>query len=191
METPALCLRHIGTAPPAQLDAYLIEPAVAAGPRVFRLRDARSLRCAQVLVGKDDEPGARAILDAPPGRRVQLAMEITRLIEAESSSPPLRALIARCKSQDPFSSQRLEASLSSFIGQDDEDGHLSPEREAIINVLEAYENFWENGPARGATNAKIRKIGAAKLPFPHLTPQAAAQKILEKAAEVQASSQYE
>ena len=93
--------------------------------------------------------------------------------------------------QDPFSSQRLEASLSSFIGQDDEDGHLSPEREAIINVLEAYENFWENGPARGATNAKIRKIGAAKLPFPHLTPQAAAQKILEKAAEVQASSQYE
>ena len=66
-------------------------------------------------------------------------------------SPPLRALIARCKSQDPFSSQRLEASLSSFIGQDDEDGHLSPEREAIINVLEAYENFWENGPARGAT----------------------------------------
>ena len=96
------------------------------------------------------------------------------------------AAIVDLETNKNFSNGRKIADILRYVARLRHEGASN-----IINVLEAYENFWENGPARGATNAKIRKIGAAKLPFPHLTPQAAAQKILEKAAEVQASSQYE
>lgn len=58
-------------------------------------------------------------------------------------------------------------------------------------MLEAYKRLWEDGPARGMTDAKRRKLRQAKLPFPNLSRQEACDRLLALAEEVASSTDYE
>ena len=156
----------------------------------FGLRDLHSTRLLIVFLGKDDEPGVPDVLRA--ANPLVCALDHVRLVEGESTDPPLDALLDRCRSSppQPFGSTVLEAFLRPFIGPDDAQG-VHPDRERIINVLEAYKRLWEDGPARGMTDAKRRQLRRAKLPFPDLSRQEACDRLLALAAEVASSTDYE
>jgi hypothetical protein len=87
---------------------------------------------------------------------------VARVLDRCRSSPP-----------QPFGSTVLEAFLRPFIGPDDAQG-FHPDRERIINVLEAYKRLWEDGP-----------------PFPDLSRQEACDRLLALAEEVASSTDYE
>ena len=185
---PIVDLRHRAGEPLSALDIYVAEPSRVVTE--FGLRDLHSTRLLIVFLGKDDEPGVPDVLRA--ANPLVCALDHVRLVEGESTDPPLDALLDRCRSSppQPFGSTVLEAFLRPFIGPDDAQG-FHPDRERIINVLEAYKRLWEDGPARGMTDAKRQQLQQARLPFPDLSRQEACDRLLALAEEVASSTDYE